>query len=96
MNALATNMPPQQVFPIVIQNIITYMQNPDPNFRKAAMMTFAVIVEGCADYMRPKFSELLPIVCAGLQDPDIIVRRAACMALSCLAGTSCAHLLRLI
>ncbi|RUO95897.1 armadillo-type protein [Jimgerdemannia flammicorona] len=86
MNALATNMPPQQVFPIVIQNVVTYMQNPDPNYRKAAMMTFAVVIEGCADYMRPKFSELLPIVCAGLQDPDIIVRRAACMALSCLAG----------
>ncbi|KAL9542102.1 hypothetical protein MBANPS3_008780 [Mucor bainieri] len=85
LNALATNMPPQQVFPIVMPVVVTYMQNPDPNFRKAAMMSFAVIIEGCAEYMSPKLNELLPLVCSGLQDPEIIVRRAACMALGCLA-----------
>ncbi|KAF7724391.1 hypothetical protein EC973_001116 [Apophysomyces ossiformis] len=85
LNALATNMPPQQVFPIVMPIVQTYMQNPDPNFRKAAMMAFAVIVEGCAEYMSPKLNQLLPIVCTGLQDPDIKVRRAACMTLGCLA-----------
>ncbi|KAI8331553.1 armadillo-type protein [Chlamydoabsidia padenii] len=85
LNALASNMPPQQVFPIVMPLVLSYMQNPDPNYRKAAMMSFAVIVEGCAEYMSPKINELLPIVCSGLQDPEIIVRRAACMALGCLA-----------
>ncbi|EPB87956.1 hypothetical protein HMPREF1544_05247 [Mucor circinelloides 1006PhL] len=85
LNALATNMPPQQVFPIVMPIVVTYMQNPDPNFRKAAMMSFAVIIEGCAEYMSPKLNDLLPLVCSGLQDPEIIVRRAACMALGCLA-----------
>ncbi|CAO3649803.1 unnamed protein product [Mucor fragilis] len=85
LNALATNMPPQQVFPIVMPVVVTYMQNPDPNFRKAAMMSFAVIIEGCAEYMSPKLNDLLPLVCSGLQDPEIIVRRAACMALGCLA-----------
>ncbi|KAI7902067.1 armadillo-type protein [Cokeromyces recurvatus] len=85
LNALATNMPPQQVFPIVMPIVVTYMQNPDPNYRKAAMMSFAVIIEGCAEFMSPKLNELLPLVCSGLQDPEIIVRRAACMALGCLA-----------
>ncbi|KAI9363287.1 armadillo-type protein [Pilaira anomala] len=85
LNALATNMPPQQVFPIVMPIVIAYMQNPDPNYRKAAMMSFAVIIEGCAEFMSPKLNELLPLVCSGLQDPEIIVRRAACMALGCLA-----------
>ncbi|KAI8069064.1 armadillo-type protein [Gilbertella persicaria] len=85
LNALATNMPPQQVFPIVMPMVVAYMQNPDPNYRKAAMMSFAVIIEGCAEYMSPKLNELLPLVCSGLQDPEIIVRRAACMALGCLA-----------
>ncbi|KAI8882389.1 ARM repeat-containing protein [Backusella circina FSU 941] len=85
LNALATNMPPQQVFPIVMPVVVAYMQNPDPNYRKAAMMSFAVIIEGCAEFMSPKLNELLPLVCSGLQDPEIIVRRAACMALGCLA-----------
>ncbi|KAI9485167.1 MAG: armadillo-type protein [Benjaminiella poitrasii] len=85
LNALATNMPPQQVFPIIMPIVVAYMQNPDPNYRKAAMMSFAVIIEGCAEYMSPKLNELLPLVCSGLQDGEIIVRRAACMALGCLA-----------
>lgn len=78
-------MPPQQVFPVVMPIVLNYMQNPNPGFRKAAMMAFAVIIEGCADYMSSKFEELLQVVCAGLRDPEIVVRRAACMALGCLA-----------
>ncbi|KAI8097132.1 armadillo-type protein [Halteromyces radiatus] len=85
LNALASNMPPQQVFPIVMPLVVSYIQNPDPNYRKASMMAFAVIIEGCAEYMSTKLNELLPMVCSGLQDPEIIVRRAACMALGCLA-----------
>ncbi|ORX55218.1 ARM repeat-containing protein [Hesseltinella vesiculosa] len=85
LNALSSNMPPQQVFPIIMPMVLSYMQNPDPNFRKAAMMAFAVTIEGCAEYMSTRMHELLPLVSSGLQDPEIIVRRAACMALGCLA-----------
>lgn len=85
LNALASNMPPQQIVPIVMPLVLNYMQNPSPGHRKAAMMGVAVIIEGCAEYITPKLEELLPVVCSGLQDPEIIVRRAACMALSCLA-----------
>ncbi|KAG9295040.1 hypothetical protein G9A89_017834 [Geosiphon pyriformis] len=85
INTLSTNLPPAQVFPAVINQVVGYMQNPDPKFRKAAMMAFAVLIEGCADHIRPKFNELLPIVCTGLQDPETIVRRAACIALGSFA-----------
>ncbi|KAI9254656.1 armadillo-type protein [Sporodiniella umbellata] len=85
LNALATNIPPQQVFPIIMPFVMNYIQNPDPRYRKAAMMAFAVTVEGCTDIISTKMNEILPLVCSGLQDPEIIVRRAACMALGCLA-----------
>ncbi|KAK3844617.1 MAG: armadillo-type protein [Linnemannia gamsii] len=85
INTLATNLPPQQVFPIAAEGILAYMQNPEPLFRKAAMVTLAVLVEGSVDFIRPKFNELLTLVCTGLRDPDATVRRAACMALSSLA-----------
>ncbi|KAG0766238.1 hypothetical protein G6F33_004240 [Rhizopus arrhizus] len=85
LNALATNIPPQQVFPIIMPFVLNYIQNPDPRYRKASMMAFAVTVEGCTDIISTKLNELLPLVCSGLQDPEIIVRRAACMALGCLA-----------
>ncbi|KAI8137212.1 armadillo-type protein [Fennellomyces sp. T-0311] len=85
LNALANNMPPQQVFPVVMPIVINYMQSQDPSYRKAGMMAFAVIIEGCAEFMSTKLDELLPLVCRGLGDPEIVVRRAACMALGCLA-----------
>ncbi|KAG0067192.1 hypothetical protein BGZ89_006368 [Linnemannia elongata] len=85
INTLATNLPPQQVFPVALEGILAYMANADPLFRKAAMVTLAVLVEGSVDFIRPKFNELLLIVCAGLQDPEANVRRAACMALSSFA-----------
>ncbi|CAG8543455.1 8473_t:CDS:10 [Ambispora gerdemannii] len=85
INTLSTNLPPAQVFPFVINHVVGYMQQPDPNYRKAAMMALAVLIEGCADYIRPKFNDLLLVVSAGLQDPETIVRRAACIALGCFA-----------
>ncbi|CAG8721801.1 8732_t:CDS:10, partial [Cetraspora pellucida] len=85
INSLATKLPPQQVFPVAMDYITAYVQNSNPKFRKAGMMAFAVLIEGCSDYMRPKFNDLLPIVYNGLRDPEIIVRRGACLALSCLA-----------
>ncbi|CEP13770.1 hypothetical protein [Parasitella parasitica] len=85
LNALATNIPPQQVFPLAMPFVLNYMQSPNPSYRKAAMMAFAVTVEGCTDIIASKLNEHLPLVCTGLQDPEIVVRRAACMALGCLA-----------
>ncbi|KAF9953080.1 hypothetical protein BGZ72_005712 [Mortierella alpina] len=85
INTLATNLPPQQVFPVALEGILAYMANADPLFRKAAMVTLAVLVEGSVDFIRPKFNDLLLVVCAGLQDPEANVRRAACMALSSFA-----------
>lgn len=78
-------MPPQQIVPIMMPIVLNYMQNPSAGHRKAAMMSVAVIIEGCAEFISTRLGELLPVVCAGLQDPEVIVRRAACMALSCLA-----------
>ncbi|KAG0344463.1 hypothetical protein BG004_004468 [Podila humilis] len=85
ISTLATNLPPQQVFPVAFEGILAYMSNPEPLHRKAAMVTLAVLVEGSVDYIRPKFNDLLKLVCAGLQDSEAAVRRAACMALSSFA-----------
>ncbi|CAG8515602.1 454_t:CDS:10 [Diversispora eburnea] len=81
INTLSTKLPPQQIFPIVMDYVTAYTQNPDPRYRKAGMMAFAVLIEGCADYMTPKFDELFLLVCNGLRDPEVIVRRGSCIAL---------------
>ncbi|KAJ3343389.1 hypothetical protein HDU93_008754 [Gonapodya sp. JEL0774] len=85
ISQLSSNLPPQQVFPVVMEQIVQYSQQADPNFRKAAMMGFAVLVDGSADFIRSKVDDLLPYIIRGLQDPEVVVRRAACIALGALA-----------
>ena len=52
--------------------------------RKSALMAFGVSVEGCSEYIRPHVDQLWPAIEGGLQDVEVIVRRAACIALGCL------------
>ncbi|KAJ1907137.1 hypothetical protein LPJ81_000948 [Coemansia sp. IMI 209127] len=85
LNILSTSFPPQQVFPTVITHVLRYMQNPDPMFRKGAMLSLAIIIEGCVDYTRSQAGDIVTLVCAGLSDSDERVRRASCMALGCIA-----------
>ncbi len=47
-------------------------------------MAFGVSVEGCSEYIRPIVDQLWPVIEGGLQDPEVIVRKAACIALGCL------------
>lgn len=48
------------------------------------MLALGVSVEGCSEYMTPLMSQVWPIIDAGLQDPDVNVRKATCVAVSCL------------
>ncbi|EPQ31230.1 uncharacterized protein PFL1_01415 [Pseudozyma flocculosa PF-1] len=84
IDSLATELPPSHVFPALLEQMQTYMSNPDPHHRKAAMMAFGVSVEGCSEYIRPHMNDLWPFVEAGLKDPHTVVRKAACVALGCL------------
>jgi hypothetical protein len=52
--------------------------------RKSALMAFGVSVEGCSEFIRPHVDSLWPVIDSGLQDPELIVRKAACIALGCL------------
>ncbi|KAG9024053.1 hypothetical protein FS837_005526, partial [Tulasnella sp. UAMH 9824] len=84
VDALATVLPPQQVFPPLHQLVTQYMQSPDPGLRKAAMMAFGVTVEGCSEYIRPHMKSLWPLIDSGLTDPEAVVRKAACIAFACI------------
>lgn len=48
------------------------------------MLALGVCVEGCSEYMTPLMEEVWPIVKAGLVDQDAGVRKATCVAVSCL------------
>jgi len=48
------------------------------------MLALGVSVEGCSEFMTPRMSEVWPFIEAGLQDSDPGVRKATCVAVSCL------------
>ncbi|KAJ1984508.1 hypothetical protein H4R33_004360 [Dimargaris cristalligena] len=85
LSSLGTYLPASAVFPVTMQLVLQYMQNPTPSFRKAAMLSFAVLIEPSVDLITDKINDLIRLVVAGLQDPAISVRRAACMALGSFA-----------
>ncbi|KAJ3075036.1 hypothetical protein HK102_005690, partial [Quaeritorhiza haematococci] len=85
IDTLATELPAQQVVPDVMQHVINNITNQNPGFRKAALIAMAVLAEGCGDLMSENITEILGIVCNGFQDPELVVRKAACMALGVLA-----------
>ncbi|GLB41795.1 putative ARM repeat-containing protein [Lyophyllum shimeji] len=68
IDGLATNLPPTQVFPALRTLIAQYFSSPDPKNRRGAMLALGV----------------WPIIEAGLQDSDASVRKATCVAVSCL------------
>ncbi|KAF9244087.1 ARM repeat-containing protein [Melanogaster broomeanus] len=84
IDGLATNLPPTQVFPALRTLIQQYFFSPDPSYRRGAMLALGVVVEGCSEYMTPIMSQVWPIIEAGLQDVDPSVRKATCIAVSCL------------
>lgn len=84
IDSLATSLPPTQVFPPLFEQVRQLSASPDPNMRKSAVMAFGVVVEGCSLYIQPHLDSMWPLIQNGLQDPEVIVRKAACTALGCL------------
>jgi importin-4 len=84
IDGLATHLPPTQVFPALRTLIQQYFSSPDPGLRRGAMLALGVSVEGCSEFMTPLIGQVWPIIDAGLQDPDASVRKASCVAVSCL------------
>jgi hypothetical protein len=86
ISSLSTNLPPVCVFPEVMKYVVNFMQESAPSYRRAAMLALSVLVDGCADYMRTKLEDLLPILMNGLNDGDESVRIASCIALGSISG----------
>ncbi|KAI0311667.1 ARM repeat-containing protein [Amylostereum chailletii] len=84
IDALSTTLPPSQVFPPLRTILQQYFASPDGNHRRGAMLALGICVEGCSEFMTPLMGQVWPIIDAGLQDPDAGVRKASCVAVSCL------------
>ncbi|PPQ67700.1 hypothetical protein CVT24_002756, partial [Panaeolus cyanescens] len=84
IDGLSTNLPPTQVFPPLRTLIAQYFSSPEASHRRGAILALGVTVEGCSEYMTPLMNDIWPVIEAGLQDGDASVRKATCVAISCL------------
>ncbi|BGP17525.1 hypothetical protein JCM10213v2_005558 [Rhodosporidiobolus nylandii] len=84
IDVLATSLPPAQVFPPLFEQVRTLAASPDAGLRKSAITAFGVVVEGCSLFIQPHLDSMWPLIQNGLQDPEVVVRKAACTALGCL------------
>lgn len=84
IDSLATNLPPGQVFPPLSTLIQTYFASADPTSRRGAMLSLGIAVEGCSEFMTPHMDKVWPWIEQGLHDSDASVRKASCVAVSCL------------
>ncbi|XP_062580344.1 importin-4-like, partial [Saccostrea cucullata] len=89
IDTMAIHLPPDKVIPNVIKLVEPNIVSESPSHRRASFLTLAVVVEGCADYIKQRHLQaLLQCVVKGLNDQDPGVRNSALFAL----GQFCEHL----
>ncbi|KAL2650159.1 hypothetical protein R1flu_018287 [Riccia fluitans] len=81
LDTMAMSLPKKHVFPPVLEFAVKNFQNPDPNWREAAIMSLGVISEGCYEVMKGKLDGILNVVLEALKDSEQLVRGAASFAL---------------
>ncbi|KAI5293999.1 hypothetical protein KEM52_004884 [Ascosphaera acerosa] len=85
LEMLSTNLPPNQVVVPLLQACGQYFTNKDPNYRRAAIMSLGMCVEGAPDFISTQMNEIFPVVLQMLQDPEAKVRGAALHGVARLA-----------
>ena len=86
MNTISLSLPPNQVFPIVMEYVKSLINSPSVGARRSCMLNLTVVIDGCVDFIRPQIDTVLPFIAAGLRDPELTVRKAACNCVSSFCG----------
>merc|ERR1712142_730530 len=82
VDTMALHLPPEKILPPLMNIVAESIGNPDPNLRKAALLSLAVVSEGCSDHIRHKYlDKFLVYVTSSVNDPVQIVQNAALFAL---------------
>ena len=82
MDLLALHIPPEKLLPPLLSLIEPALKGGNPQHKKAAYLSMAVIAEGCGEAICSKYLRLLlDCIKMGIVDQDTIVRNAAFFAL---------------
>ena len=82
INTLSTTLSPNQVIPDLWSRVQKAIESGQSSEKKAAILAVGSVIEGCADYLRPKVEEITNLILTNMRDNDSSVRRASCVALT--------------
>lgn len=85
LDIAAGSLPPRQIVVPLLNNLGNYVNNPEPAYRKAGILSLGMIVEGAPDFVATQLDLIMPMALTLLNDSDINVRQAALHGVSRLA-----------
>ena len=85
LDIMSESLPPSQVAVPLLQALGPYVQNANPDYRRAGILALGMCVEGAPDFIATQLNEILPLVLHLLEDQSVRVRSAALNGVSRLA-----------
>ncbi|KAI9840460.1 MAG: hypothetical protein M1837_001616 [Sclerophora amabilis] len=85
LDTMAQSLPPSQVIVPLMHALPQYVNNPNPLYRRAGILSLGFCVEGAPDFIATQLDDIFPLVLRLLDDGDVRVRQAALHALARLA-----------
>jgi HEAT repeat protein len=85
LDALSQSLPPAQVIVPLLKALPHYVDNQNPAYRRAGILSLGFCVEGAPDFIGTQLKDIIPIVLRLLDDPEVKVRQAALNAFARLA-----------
>lgn len=85
LDIMSESLPPSQVAVPLLQALGPYVQNSNPDYRRAGILALGMCVEGAPDFIATQLNEILPLVLHLLEDQSVRVRSAALNGVSRLA-----------
>jgi hypothetical protein len=85
LDIMSESLPPSQVAVPLLQALGPYVQNSNPDYRRAGILALGMCVEGAPDFIATQLGEILPLVLHLLEDQSVRVRSAALNGVSRLA-----------
>lgn len=85
LDLMAAALPPSQVVVPLLNALPSYVNSPDPEFRKAGILALGHCVEGAPDFIVTQLEHVFPIILRLLRDPEARVRQASLEAVMQLA-----------
>ncbi|CAM9175169.1 unnamed protein product [Pylaiella littoralis] len=81
LDSMALQLPTKHTFAPLMDLCNSFLGNPEPHVRKAAVAALGVMTEGCAEPIKARLADILPKILQLALDPSPHVRECSCFCL---------------